>query len=268
MKQSLFFALWIFPLWAFAQVEPVSENTTFKLVDVMPRFPGCEDEEMSDVAKKECADEKMLAFISKNVKYPQIARVNGIEGTCVVQFIVEKDGSLSDIRVVRDIGAGCGAESARVVKLMNTQNLKWISGMQDGIPVRVQFNLPFRFRFEGHETLRESSYKAARMRECFIDIPLGEKRLGACTQESINIFIYTSIKYPKNFSKKDKVELALTVTKNGEVKRVKVMNAKGTKTEKAVVRAVKKIPGLIPATIDKRQIESKYLLTVDFTNME
>lgn len=114
----------------------------------MPRFPGCENEAGDNNAKKACADKKMLEFIYKNIKYPAIARENGVEGTCVIRFVVEKDGSIKDPQIVRDIGAGCGDESLRVVQLMNTMGEKWTPGKQRGRSVRVQFNLPVKFKLE------------------------------------------------------------------------------------------------------------------------
>lgn len=120
----------------------------FKVVEQMPRFPGCEDKGGSDKEKKQCADKKMLEFIYKNIKYPAIARENGVEGTCVIQFVVEKSGEVKDAKVVRDIGAQCGAEALRVVELMNTKGIKWTPGKQRGRAVRVQFNLPVKFRLE------------------------------------------------------------------------------------------------------------------------
>lgn len=116
----------------------------FKVVEEMPRFPGC-DEAYSDGAKQ-CAIKKMLTFIYGNLKYPEVAKINGVEGVCVASFVVEKDGSLSNIRVVRNIGAGCGDETLRVVNLMNGMPQKWIPGKQRGEAVRVQFNLPVKFR--------------------------------------------------------------------------------------------------------------------------
>jgi len=113
----------------------------------MPRFPGCEDLP-TQKERKACADKKMLEFIYKNIKYPAIARENGVEGVAVVQFVVEKDGSITDINVVRDPGAQTGAEAERVVRLMEKQNIKWIPGKQRGRAVRVQFNLPVKFRLE------------------------------------------------------------------------------------------------------------------------
>jgi protein TonB len=119
----------------------------FKVVEQMPRFPGCED--IADEAeKKQCAQKKLLEFIYENIKYPAIARENGVEGMVVVSFVVEGNGSISAPEVVRDIGAGCGDEALRVVKLMNELNKKWIPGRQRGRPVRVQFNLPVKFQLQ------------------------------------------------------------------------------------------------------------------------
>ncbi|MCP3930403.1 MAG: energy transducer TonB [Bacteroidetes bacterium] len=127
---------------------PPAEEEIFKVVEEMPRFPGCEDSGGTMKEKKECADKKMLQFIYKNIKYPAIARENGVEGTVVIQFVVDKDGSISNARAVRDIGAQCGQEALRVVELMNTKGLKWAPGKQRGQSVRVQFNLPVKFRLE------------------------------------------------------------------------------------------------------------------------
>ena len=117
------------------------------MVEQMPLFPGC-----ADLGTKEerdaCHQENLLKFIYKNIKYPAIARENGVEGTVVVTFVVEKDGTVTDARVVRDIGAGTGEEALRVVELMNKEGIRWTPGKQRGRAVRVQFNLPVRFRLE------------------------------------------------------------------------------------------------------------------------
>ncbi len=119
----------------------------YKVVEQMPRFFSleCEELEGDNKAKKACSDKKMLEYIYKNIKYPAIARENGVEGTVVVQFIVGVDGSLTELKVKRDIGAQCGAEALRVVSSMNDFTI-WTPGRQRGKPVRVQFNLPIKFR--------------------------------------------------------------------------------------------------------------------------
>lgn len=117
----------------------------FKVVEEAPRFPGCEDKGSND-EKKKCADEKMLQYLYKNIKYPNIAKENGVQGRVVVTFVVEKDGRITDAKVVRDIGGGCGEEALRVVNSMNEMGERWKPGRQRGNPVRVQFNLPVAFK--------------------------------------------------------------------------------------------------------------------------
>lgn len=124
---------------------PIEEiEEIFKVVEEMPRFPGCED--LSTKAeRKACADRKLLEFIYSNIQYPGVARENNIQGNVVVSFVVNKDGSIEQLNIVRDIGGGCGEEVLRVLKLMQDKNITWIPGKQREKTVRVQFLLPVKF---------------------------------------------------------------------------------------------------------------------------
>ena len=128
---------------------PPEEEEIFKVVEQMPRFPGCEEQGGSDKEKEECAKGKMLSYIYKNLKYPAIARENGVEGMAVIQFVVAKDGSVTDINLVRDPGAGTGGAAQKVVESMNSMGAKWIPGKQRGRPVKVLYTLPVKFKLEG-----------------------------------------------------------------------------------------------------------------------
>ena len=123
----------------------VGDNTVYKTAEEMPRFPGCE-EELTLKERKQCATGELLKFIYKNVKYPAYARENKIEGTVVISFIVETDGQVSETKITRDIGGGCAEEALNTVNLMIERNILWIPGKQDGEAVRVQFNLPVKFK--------------------------------------------------------------------------------------------------------------------------
>ena len=111
-------------------VEEDEDDRVFSVVEQDPEFPG--------------GMEALYRYIAENIKYPQLARDNGITGKVYVTFVVEKDGSISLPRILRDIGGGCGAEAVRVVKAMP----KWKPGKQRGKPVRVQFNLPVNFTLQ------------------------------------------------------------------------------------------------------------------------
>lgn len=130
---------------------PDANNTVvpqeiFKVVEQMPRFPGCEDIDGNNEEKMDCSQKLMLEYIYRNLQYPEEAKAAGVEGRVVVQFIIERNGELTDVKIARDIGYGCGEEAVRVVNLMNSMDEKWIPGMQRGKPVRVQFTLPVQFK--------------------------------------------------------------------------------------------------------------------------
>ncbi len=110
----------------------VVEEKTYEMFDIQkaPSFPGGEQE--------------LLKFLNQNIKYPPLARENNIQGVVALTFVVNKDGSVSDVNIVKDIGGGCGKEAVRVVNSMP----KWVPGEANGHPVKVRFTLPVRFRLE------------------------------------------------------------------------------------------------------------------------
>ncbi len=110
--------------------EEVVEQEIFQIVEEMPSFPG--------------GEQKLMEYVGKNVKYPQIARESGIKGRVFVSFVVEPDGSVSNVKVLRGIGGGCDEEAMRVVKSMP----KWKPGKQRGKAVRVSYMLPVNFQLQ------------------------------------------------------------------------------------------------------------------------
>jgi len=118
---------------------------TFRIAEKMPRFPGCEALE-TEKEKEDCAKTNMLDYIYSNLEYPEAALKNGTEGQVVVTFIVERDGYISDINIVKEIGDGCGQAAVNLVETMNDMPERWIPGRQRGRPVRVLYTLPVKFK--------------------------------------------------------------------------------------------------------------------------
>ena len=114
------------------------------IVEEIPRFPGCENLPTKN-EKVSCANEKLMEFIYQNLQYPMIALENGVEGTVVVSFTVETDGTLTDVHLLRDIGAHCGEEAKRVVCLMNDLGIHWIPKYVRRRAIKSSMNLPIRF---------------------------------------------------------------------------------------------------------------------------
>jgi protein TonB len=109
-------------------VDPPQEPEVFTVVEQMPEFPGGND--------------ALMKFIRDNLKYPEIAKENGVQGKVICGFVVSKEGEVYDVRVLRGIGSGCDQEAVRVIKMMP----QWTPGKQNGRPVNVKFNLPISFK--------------------------------------------------------------------------------------------------------------------------
>jgi protein TonB len=115
-----------------AQPEPPKEEETkvFDVVEQMPSFPG--------------GTAALMQYLSSNIKYPVVAEENGVQGRVVCTFVVEKDGSITDVRVVKSVDPSLDKEAMRVVKSMP----KWIPGKQNGSAVRVKYTVPVTFRLQ------------------------------------------------------------------------------------------------------------------------
>ena len=115
-----------------AQPEPpkVEETKVFDVVEQMPSFPG--------------GPTALMTYLSQNTKYPVVAQENGVQGRVVVSFVVERDGSITDVRVVRSVDPSLDKEATRVVKSMPN----WIPGKQNGSTVRVKYNVPVSFKLQ------------------------------------------------------------------------------------------------------------------------
>ena len=111
--------------------KPKEEETkVFDVVEQMPKFPG--------------GDNALFEYLSKNIKYPVVAEENGIQGRVIVTFVVERDGSITDVKVAKSVDPSLDKEAMRVVKSMP----HWIPGKQNGSAVRVKYTLPVTFRLQ------------------------------------------------------------------------------------------------------------------------
>jgi protein TonB len=125
---------------------PEQKKEVFAVVEKMPLFPGCEELDKSQDEKQWCAQNKLLEYVYSSIVYPEGARKDSIEGKVVVQFIVEKDGTLTDIQAIRGEHEELNAEAIRVVESMNHMEKKWTPGYQRGEAVAVKFVLPMSFK--------------------------------------------------------------------------------------------------------------------------
>ncbi len=130
-----------------AQTE-VDTSIIYKIVEEMPLVSNCARWDTTYEMQRQCSQEVLLKFIYQNVRYPDSARLQGIEGTVVINFVVNPDSTLSDAKIIRDIGGGCGAAALYVVNAINYLGLKWAPGKKAGVPVKVAMNIPVKFKIK------------------------------------------------------------------------------------------------------------------------
>ncbi|NLF41537.1 MAG: TonB family protein [Bacteroidales bacterium] len=123
-------AVEVAPVMPKAVEDDVVEETPFVIVEQMPSFPGGETE--------------MLRFLANNTKYPTRDKELGISGIVYVTFVVEKDGRITNIQILKGVTESMNAEAVRVIRMMPL----WEPGLQRGVPVRVQLNIPFNFKLK------------------------------------------------------------------------------------------------------------------------
>ncbi len=187
MKKLLFFLIILMPMMVMAQeVSPKDslaakeaekkdilaaweaadkEDVVYKVVEQMPEFPG--------------GEKALRAFLTENVKYPSIAKENGIYGRVICQFIVEKDGSISNVRVAKSSGEiSLDKEAIRVIKSMP----KWKPGKQRNKPVRARFTMPINFSLDGKSRKEESySYELPPTETAMPEVKKDARKMGSFT---------------------------------------------------------------------------------------
>ena len=110
--------------------KPEVSNKVFDVVEEMPSFPGGQG--------------ALMSFLYSNIKYPVVAQENGVQGRVIVGFVVERDGSITDVKVMRSVDPSLDREAQRVVKAMP----RWKPGKQNGSAVRVKYTVPVVFRLQ------------------------------------------------------------------------------------------------------------------------
>lgn len=214
-KYFLILSISIFYL-QFAQAQTAADNDTtiHKVAEEAPRFPVCEKLDTTVAVKNQCAQQQLMAFMARNIFYPTEARQSNIEGQVVLTFVVEKDGILTNPKILKDIGSGCGIEALRIVNIMRDQQLKWVPGKNQGKAIRTQYTLPVRFKLTEappFEIIQGDSVYTT------LDVPL----TFTGGDDSLTTFLTTQLDYPKEGNDSCKigaVDMQLRVDRDGSVK--------------------------------------------------
>lgn len=128
--------------------DSIAPTTALAPVDIPPLFQGCADPLISAAQRQACSAPKIQEFVREHLTYPDSARARGVEGVVVVRFSVSETGVLTDLELVRNIGAGCGQEALRVVRMMPN----FTPAYRNGEPIPTKMVLPIRFSQKDNKT--------------------------------------------------------------------------------------------------------------------
>ncbi|MEM1322898.1 MAG: energy transducer TonB [Bacteroidota bacterium] len=205
-----------------AQTSTTDTSEIFQVVDQQALFPGCVNAGPTDLDRRTCSDRSILEFIYQNIEYPQAAAETKTEGTVVVQFVIEKDGSISNWETLKDIGAGCGAEALRVVELMSKLGEKWTPGKRGGQAVRSTSTVPVKFKIK-EETPVEYLLMGTDTVWTVTDTPPGF--IGG--ENALMAYLDTNLIYPSEGLPECQIgdiELQLLVTDKGNIELTDLVN--------------------------------------------
>ncbi len=210
-----------------------------------PAFPG--------------GEAALLRFIAENTQYPLEALTNKIEGKVFIQFVIEKDGSVSNVKLLRGIGSGCNEEAIRVVKMLP----KFKPGMQNGQAVRVQYNVPIMFKLD--EALKGTPAKSVEVDSIYTK-PTQPAVFQGSERETL-IFLAKNVRYPaedRENNRQGTVKVAITVEKDGSVSTYKIVKSISPTLDAETLRCIKLLEKATPATFNGKNVRSVLTLPLSF----
>ena len=236
------------------KVKPIPIDTVrdLKVVEHMPEFPGGED--------------AMMKFIQKNIQYPDLERDMDIQGRVVLGFIVNDDGSLSDIKVRKSVSPSIDTEAIRVVKLFP----KFKPATQQGKPVRVQFTLPIMFKLAtdilGGQEKERPSYPLQK------DIPGVYDKVTVMPEypggkDKLLDFLQKNVVYPEDaqvVNIEGMVVVSFVVNEDGSLSDFAIAQEAYSSLNIEALRVAKLLPAFKPGSLDGKSVKVRYRLPIGF----
>ncbi len=228
-----------------------TDEEALQVCEQMPEFPG---------GMGEC-----MKFLSKNIQYPEEAMKNDVQGRVIIQFVVKKDGSISNPTVARSVDPLLDEEALRVVNAMP----KWKPGMHEGKAVNVKYTIPVMFKLSGDNT---DSKAAATPREAQVDengvyMVCDQMPMYPGGMQELMKFLQKNIQYPQDAEEKGiqgRVIVQFVVEKDGSIKDIKVVRGIDPSLDKEALRVINAMPKWEPGKHKGEAVSVKYTVPVAF----
>ena len=233
---------------------PKDDSEVFAVVEEQPQFPG------GNVA--------MMKFLADNIKYPVEAQEKGLEGRVIANFVVEKDGSITDLKIVRGIDPLLDNEALRIIKMMPD----WEPGKQKGEKVRVRFTLPTVFKLMEKDKSKATQKNENRLTENSdptneVFVVVEEQPLFPGGSEAMMNFLKEKINYPKEAQDKGihgRVVVNFVVEKDGSITDLKIARGIDPLLDNEALRVIKSMPDWEPGKQKGEKVRVRFTLPVIF----
>ena len=255
---------------------PKINNGLLHVVDEKPRFPGCEH--LADQEQEDCSNNNLVSYVRGHILYPEIVKLKGVSGMCVASFVVTKEGTIKDIKILKTPDPLIGDQVKKAVESMNGNNIKWHPGLKNGEPVNTMLTLPVRFAFEDNKNEDNpsvSSQSAVGHIETIDEMPLFYQtpdmdnfieRVGLSFR-LIDNFITSNLTYPEE-AKLKRVEgkciIRLVIDADGNLKDAMIRQDIGFGCGSAALDVIRKMPKWIPGNKNGKPCNTGLELPVVF----
>ena len=225
------------------------DGEIFQVVEEQPMFPG--------------GMQEMMKFLKQNIKYPKEAQEQGKQGRVIVQFVVNKDGSITGDSIVRSVDPLLDAEALRVVRSMPN----WTPGKQKGKPVRVRFTLPVIFHLNGDAPKQATEAKQPEATDDKIFQVVEDQPEFPGGMEALMKHLSKEIKYPKEAQDKGtqgRVIVQFVVEKDGSITDTKIVRSADPQLDAEALRVVNAMPNWTPGKQKGEPVRTRFTLPVTF----
>jgi TonB family protein len=216
------------------------KKEVFTVVEEMPQFPG--------------GTEAMMKFIGGNVKYPDQAKKDNVQGKVFVSFVIKGNGKVGDVKIARSVDPLLDAEAARVIGSMPD----WKPGKQHGEAVDVAFTIPIQFTLDGEKAKKEE-------KNAFIEVEEMPQYIGG--QEDMMKFISENLRYPKQAATDNvqgKVFVSFVVSSNGKVENVKIARGVDSMLDAEAMRVISLMPDWKPGKQGGKAVDVALTVPIQF----
>lgn len=246
------------------QIKSVPDSVIFEVVEVMPNFPG--------------GQQALMQFLAKNIKYPAEAQAKGIQGRVIISFIIKKDGSIDNAKIVRGVDPNLDKEALRVINAMP----KWTPGTQRGEAVNVKYTVPVQFSLHAPKSPKAEEIKKSDLSEVIVVGYAGNEETTADDQvfkvvetmpkfpggeAALFQYLARSIKYPTIAQKnKDqgRVVIKMIIGKDGSLSNIQVIRSVSPSLDAEAVRVVSGMPKWEPGQQRGQAVAVEYTLPIVF----